>query len=82
MNGSITESVAVRRLRARNAPCRKARGIARVVARDLLQREDVPDTVKGFAIEVEEPCTSCSPITEVKATRGSARVTFKVAGGA
>jgi len=28
------------------------------------------------------PCTGCSPITEVKATRGSARVTFKVAGGA
>ena len=82
--GGATYSVAVRKLQAHNtATCRIARRIARVVAKDLLHNRAVPDTVRDYAVTIDEPCPGCAPVWNVKAKKSRVnRITFKVAGGA
>ncbi len=81
--GTARFSVAVRDLRARGVLCTRARHIARIAARRLLAGGGtVPRKIDGFRIAVRKPCGGCSPVTPVVATRGTARVTFTLAGGA
>ena len=82
-NDYFTESVKVRALKAHNrAKCRKARAIARVVAKRLLARRAVPAVIKGYAVKVKRPCSGCAPVHRVRAVKGVKRVTFRVHGGA
>lgn len=78
----VSFSVAVKKLRAESTTCRNAKKIATVAAKHTLGGAGIPATIRGFATAVEEPCTGCTPVTEVTATREGATVTFKILGGA
>lgn len=77
-----TFSVAVANLKAKVAPCPKARSLATTVAKDILDETKVPATVAGFKVTVKEPCSGCTPVTQVSARSGQELVTFTVKGGA
>jgi hypothetical protein len=82
-DGYTTSSVKVRKLNAHNgAKCGKARKIAKIVAKAILNDSGVPAKAKGYKVKVTAPCTGCSPIYKVKAKKGSRFVKFRVAGGA
>jgi len=78
---SVTYSVAGEALRAKATGCTQARTITRVAARTLVSNRPVPKKIGGFKITTRNPCGGCSPIWTVTATRGTARVTFDLAGG-
>lgn len=77
-----TFSVAVANLKAKVAPCPKARSLAATVAKDILRETKVPATIAGFKVTVKEPCTGCTPDTQVTAKSGQELITFTVKGGA
>lgn len=79
--GSADFSVAVQRLRASGVRCSTARVVARDVARRDLAGGKLPKTSHGYTISVVNPCTACSPDTQVLARHGSRRITFTLAGG-
>jgi hypothetical protein len=80
--GGTTFSVAVAKLKATVAPCPKARSLAGKVAKDILHETKVPATIAGLKVTVKEPCTGCTPNTQVTARSGQELVTFTVKGGA
>lgn len=82
-SGSSTQSVKVTKVTALNfAKCAKARSIAKVVAKDLLKETDVPATVKGYTVDVKEPCAGCPPVYKVTASKGNKGAKIVIKGGA
>ena len=79
---SATYSVVVRALRRRERTCRRAREIAGVAARADLRGAAVPHRIRGFVVTLARPCGGCAPRTLVTARRASARVAFRLGGGA
>lgn len=77
-----TFSVAVANLKAKVAPCSKARSLAGTVAKDILRETKVPATIAGLKVTVKEPCAGCTPDTQVTARSGQELITFTVNGGA
>lgn len=81
-SGSASYSVKVSGLVATTAACSNARSLATAVATNELHRKTVPATIQGFAVHVRVPCSGCTPVWHVTATRGTARITFELRGGA
>ena len=80
-SGTATYQDKVSRLRATGASCATARAIATVAAKKQLHTNHVPATINGFRIHVKSPCSGCTPVWQVTATKGSSKVTFKILGG-
>jgi hypothetical protein len=83
--GTLTESVAAHRVRASGTTCKRARHIAKVAAREALDRgaEHVRSTIDGFRVVVKNTgCTGCAPEWPTTATKPGSRVTFLLLGGA
>ena len=80
-SGTATYGNKVASLRATGASCATARGIATVAAKKQLRTNHVPATINGFSVHVKSPCSGCTPVWRVTATKGSSKVTFRVVGG-
>ena len=81
-SGGVTYSTKVTGLRANGVTCRTARQVAGVVAGKLLRSNKVLHKIRGLTVHLSNPCSGCAPNWQVRATRGGARVTFRVLGGA
>lgn len=80
--GAATYGVAVANLKARVTSCPRARSLAATVAKDILRGARVPARIAGLKVTAKEPCTGCTPDTQVSAKSGEELVTFTVEGGA
>jgi hypothetical protein len=78
----VTYAVAVANLRAKVSSCPQARSLAATVARDILHETKVPARIGGLKVTIKEPCTGCTPDTQISARSGQEVVTFTVKGGA
>lgn len=81
-SGSVTYGDKVSDLKATGASCATARDVATVTAKKLLHGKPVPSVIDHFTVHVKSPCAACTPVSYVTATKGSAKTTFKVLGGA
>lgn len=77
-----TFSVAVANLKVKVVTCPKARSLAGTVAEDILHGTKVPARIGGLKVTVKEPCSGCTPDSQVSARSGQEVVTFTVKGGA
>ena len=80
-SGTATYRDRVSSLKATGASCATARAIATVAAKKQLRTNHVPATINGFSVHVKSPCSGCTPVWRVTATKGNAKVTFRILGG-
>ena len=82
-DSSATYSVAVRNLRADGATCTRAKHVARVAARAMLDDgiAAVPQRIDGFKMTVPETCATCAPQYALTGRKGRATIRFKLFGG-
>jgi hypothetical protein len=82
-DGSSTQGVGARSIRASGTTCNEARHIARVAAKAALDKGEnhLPATIDGFRIKIKVGCATCSPVWPVTATKTGAKVTFTLHGG-
>jgi hypothetical protein len=81
-SGGATFGNKVSNLKAIGTSCATARQVATDAATKLLHRKSSPTTIDGFALHVKSPCSGCTPVWLVTATKGSSKTTFDVLGGA
>ena len=81
-NGGITYSSKVSRLRQSGTSCATARNVAGTAAKKNLYGKPVPRKIDGFRMHVQAPCGGCAPVWDGTATKGSAKITFTIEGGA
>jgi len=81
-SGSETLRDKVSKLEATGASCAAARDVATAAAKKLLHGKPIPAMIDGFGVHVKSPCSGCTPVWHVTATKGSAKTTFEVLGGA
>jgi hypothetical protein len=81
--GTSTASVAVHDLRQTGTSCRRARDVARIAAKAMLNKgiDGVPATIDGFHMKVPKSCTGCAPQYTVTGRKSGATVRFTLFGG-
>lgn len=79
--GGATFSDGVANFRAQGVTCTTARSVASRVARDILHEVKVPSQIAGLKVTVKEPCSGCTPDSQVSAKSSEGSVTFIVRGG-
>ncbi len=81
-SGGATFGDKVSNLKAIGTSCANARAVAAAAATKLLHKKSSPGTIDGFAVHVKSPCSGCTPVWRLTATKGSSKTTFEVLGGA
>jgi hypothetical protein len=81
-NGGITYSSKVSRLRQSGTSCATARDVAGTTAKKNLYGKSIPKKIEGFRMHVQAPCGGCAPVWNSTATKGRAKITFIIEGGA